>query len=443
MVKLFFILLISMGQLHAASLSLIPEQSQVEQGRSLTLNMRYLGPTSPDELNVKSWQTQAFIEKRDRQETRLADGQIEVKQRLTLFPRKTGLLELGPLALGGAKSKPIDLMVTPALVNRVDITPSWAPLPSQLWQGESFETCVHMPLSEQRNRVKVELPEMQGFAWEQTQNRRLQRDGQLIAERCWRVSSQLPGDYRIELPPIIQRGRGRWTFYLPSQSVEVLPLPSYLPNSISVGKPDIRVQTGEQGWNISIQVVGGQVTQPLWGVRSALAKATGIATDQMVVANETIFVPFKRWSFGQISRAKITFFNTETGRLDAVDLPLKAPLKLPIIGIVLLSILAMAILVKATCLVRVFMQRRAKLQAFKAAINSATTADQLRTTLLAAASPEASPRFKTLQQWAEAQADQEATVLAHHINQLAFSPHADAPLNELKQRVINLFRVHL
>ena len=83
------------------------------------------------------------------------------------------------------------------------------------------------------------------------------------------------------------------------------------------------------------------------------------------------------------------------------------------------------------------MQQRAKLQAFKAAINSATTADQLRTTLLAAASPEASPRFKTLQQWAEAQADQEATVLAHHINQLAFSPHADAPLNELKQRVIN------
>ena len=116
MVKLLLMLVFSIGQLHAANLSILPEKAQIEQGRSVIVNMLYVGPTSPDELNVKRWQTQVFTEKGYRKERELPDGQVEVKQRLTLFPRQSGLLTLGPLALGGAKSQRFNLMVTPAVV---------------------------------------------------------------------------------------------------------------------------------------------------------------------------------------------------------------------------------------------------------------------------------------------------------------------------------------
>ena len=439
MVKLLVLLLISVGQLHAASLSLLPEKSQIMQGRSLTVNMIYVGPTSPDELNVKRWQTQVFIKKGEREEQRLMDGRVEVKQRLTLYPKRSGLLTMGPLALGGAKSKRFDLRVMPALVNQVDITPRWSALPDQLWQGESIESCVHMPLSEQRSRVKVELPQTVGISVVETQNRTLQSEGQPIEERCWRFSSQQPGNYLLELPPIIQRGRGRWTFYLPAQTIEILPLPSYLPNSISVGKPDIQVQSVENGWTISIQGIGGQAVEPQWGIRGALAKATNISVDQILDSDGQIYVPYKRWSIGQRYTAKLPYFNTVTGRLDSIDVQLNAPWNIPTIAIVLLSIAAIALLIKATLIGVGLIRRRERLKTLKQLITSATSADQLRSVVLASglvSSDESAP-YKTLQHWVDAQGDQEAVSLANSLNQLTFSNSVEEPLEEIKRTLIN------
>lgn len=439
MVKLFLTLLFSIGQLHAATLSLKPEQNQMEQGRSLTVNMLYIGPASPDELNVKRWQSQVFIEKRDREEQRLPDGRLEVKQRLTLYPKSTGLLTLGPLALGGAKSDRFDLLVTPAVVNDVDITPIWRPLPDQIWQGESIERCLTIPLSEQRNRVKVDLPEIPGISVVQTQNKTYSFEDKPIAERCWRFMPQQPGNYLIELPPIIQRGRGRWTFYLPTQTVEVLPLPSYLPTSISVGKPDIQVQQGVEGWNVSVHRIGSQLEPSLWGVKSALAKAAGHSVDLILEHEGAVFVPYQRWSFGQVSNAKIPYFNTATGRLDSVDVPLKAPWQLPLVGVLLLSIAGLAILIKVTLVGVGLIRRRERHKTAKQLIKSATTADQLRTVLLSSGleSADKSAQYKTLQQWAEAQGDQEAISLANTLNQLSFAKSDNLPLDEIKRILIS------
>ena len=439
MVKLFLVLLISVGQLHAANLSLLPEKRQIMQGRSLTVNMLYVGPTSPDELNVKRWQTQVFIKKGEREEQRRPDGSVEVKQRLTLYPKSSGVMTLGPLALGGAKSKRFELNVAPALVNQVDITPSWPLMPDQIWQGESMESCMRMPLSEQRSRVKVELPQIVGISVVETQDRTIQSEGQLIVERCWRFSSQQPGNYRIELPPIIQRGRGRWTFYLPSQNVEVLPLPSYLPNSISVGKPDIQVQQGVEGWNVSVHRIGSQLEPSLWGVKSALAKAAGHSVDLILEHEGSVFVPYQRWSFGQVSNAKIPYFNTATGRLDSVDVPLKAPWQLPLVGVLLLSITGLAILIKATLVGVGLIRTRERHKRVKQLIKSATTADQLRTVLLSSGleSADKSAQYKTLQQWAEAQGDQEAISLANTLNQLSFAKSDNLPLDEIKRILIS------
>jgi hypothetical protein len=431
-----------MGQLHAATLSLIPEHNQMEQGRSLTVNMLYIGPASPDELNVKRWQTEVFIERRDREERRLHDGSVEVKQRLTLYPKSTGLLTLGPLALGGAKSDRFDLLVTPAVVNDVDITPIWRPLPDQMWQGESIERCLTIPLSEQRNRVKIDLPEIPGISVVQTQNKTYSFEDKPIAERCWRFMPQQPGNYLVELPPIIQRGRGRWTFYLPSQTVEVLPLPSYLPTSISVGKPQVQVNQGEQGWTVNIQAPSGQPAETLWGLKSALANAMSIDADQIESVEGQLFVPYKGWSFGQSGTARVPYFNTDTERLDVAELELKAPWRLPMFATVLLSIVGVAMLVKATRLAIGLNRRRERVQAFKQAISSATTADEIKTTLLSRSmsGAENNAQYKTLQQWADSQGDEEAASLAKSLNQLAYGQRAEAPLDELKRALINRLR---
>ena len=438
MVKLLFMLIISIGELHAATLSLIPEKSVIERGRALTVNMHYVGPVSPDDLNINRWQSQVFIDKRNREERRLPDGRVEVKQRLTLYPKSTGPMTLGPLALGGAQSKRFDLLVTPSVVNQIDITPIWAPLPDQIWQGESIESCLSIPLSEQRSRVKVELPEIPGVLAMQTQNRTRSIEGGLIAERCWLFSAHQPGRYLIDLPPIIQRGRGRWIFYLPYQEVEVLPLPSYLPNSISVGQPVIDVQQSEKGWTISVQKKGGHTAQPIWGLKSAIAEATGVPTDQIIDLEGAVFVPFNPWSFGQISTAKIPFFNTTTGRLDAVEVNVKAPWNLPLMGRILSLILGLVFLVIVTHLGKTLMLRRENVQTIKRSINAATSADQVITVLLASGSNSAKRpvRCINLQQWADAQNDQEANALAISLNQLAYGKCSELTLDEIKRRLI-------
>lgn len=439
--RLFTIMLslISWAPLQAATLTLLPAEKQIEHGRTVTINLRYVGPVVPDELNVNRWQTQVFTEKGYRTERELPDGQIEVTQRLTLFPRQSGLLTLGPLALGGVKSTRFDLMVTPAVVNQVDITPSWSTLPDQLWQGESFESCVRMPLSEQRSRMKVELPEVAGITVLQTQNRIDQLDGLLIAVHCWRLSSELPGNYHVELPPIIQRGRGRWTFYLPSQSLEVLPLPSYLPKRIAVGLPNIRIQTGDQGWRVVVQVDGREQGQPLWGIKSALADSLGISSDQIIDDGNELFVPYPRWSFGDINRVKLPYFNTETGRLDSVDLLLKAPWRLPTIALMLLTILGLVILIKGAFWGVMLLQRRSRRLSLKRAIQSATSADQLRAIVLETGLDVAHDRsgYKTLGDWADAQSEPEAVSLAECINQLAFSKECGVSLERMKQGLIH------
>lgn len=442
MVKLFLTLLFSMGQLHAATLSLIPEQNQMKQGRSLTVNMLYIGPASPDELNVKRWQTEVFIERRDREERRLPDGSVEVKQRLALYPKSTGLLTLGPLALGGVKSDRFDLLVTPAVVNDVNITPIWRALPDQIWQGKSIERCLTIPLSEQRNRVKVDLPEIPGISVVQTQNKTYSFEDKPIAERCWRFMPQQPGNYLVELPPIIQRGRGRWTFYLPSQNIEVLPLPSYLPTSISVGKPQVQVNQGKQGWTVNIQAPSGQPAETLWGLKSALANSMSIDADQIESVEGQLFVPYKRWSFGQSGSARIPYFNTDTERLDVAEIELKAPWRLPMFATVLLLIVGMAILVKATLLGIGLHRRRERVQAFKQSISSAKTAVEIKTTLLSRSmtGAESNAQYKTLQQWADSQGDQEAASLANSLNQLAYGQRVEAPLDELKRALINRLR---
>jgi hypothetical protein len=81
-------------------------------------------------------------------------------------------------------------------------------------------------------------------------------------------------------------------------------------------------------------------------------------------------------------------------------------------------------------------------QAFKRTINSAKSADEIITVLLSGrlAGAEGSDHFKTLQQWADAQSDQEAAHLAKRLNQLAYSQRAEAPLDELKRALINRLR---
>jgi hypothetical protein len=222
----------------------------------------------------------------------------------------------------------------------------------------------------------------------------------------------------------------------------VLPLPSYLPTNISVGKPQVQVKQGEQGWTIDVQAPSGLPAQTLWGLKSALANVMNIDADQIEAVESQIFVPYKRWSFGQSGTARIPYFNTDTERLDAAEIELKAPWRLPIISIVLLSIIGVAILVKVTLLGIGLIRKRERVQAFKRTINSATSADEIITVLLSGrlAGAEGSDHFKTLQQWADAQSDQEAAHLAKSLNQLAYSQRAEAPLDELKRALINRLR---
>lgn len=427
----------------AASLRIEGADAQVEMGKYLNLQIVYEGEAAVGSADLRQWADDFFIDLRDSATENLLSGAIRTTQQLRLYPRAPGEAVLERIALAGAVAGPLRVTVVPVVRDGIDGTPRWLPLPDRVWQGQTFEIGIEAALMHPSNQIVLDDALLPGFDAQPLPRHTESRNGVEVVRLRWRVTARIPGRHRLELPPIEQRGRGRWRFFLRAPEVRVLPLPSYLPPSVPVGKVTLEshlAHSDEQRyWQVLVRNPG-QLPDATYGLRAALAGAAGIDPERVAVSDvetdpaagvtlQRYRVPLPDWSlgWGEGAAVRLRYFDADLGQLIETQtrlppvwrLPTYAGLVLGAVGMLLLILLALGLL-RAN-------QRLLARRHFRQQIAQAPDVHALRRLLIA------STGHLTLTDWADARHDPGATEAAAWLNKACFSAGIQPDAAVLKQ----------
>jgi hypothetical protein len=445
---LLIALLVMTSVANAASLRIEGADTEVEMGKYLNLQIVYEGESAVGSADLRQWADDFFIDVRDSTTENLLSGAIRTTQQLRLYPRAVGEAVLERIALGGAVAGPLRVTVVPTVRNGIDGTPRWIPLPENVWQGQTFEIGVDAALMHPSNHIAFEDVVLPGFDTKPLPRQTDSLDGIEVVRLRWRVTALQPGRHRLELPPIEQRGRGRWRFFLRAPEVRVVPLPSYLPPSVPVGKVTLESalleDEGRRVWQVRVRNPG-RLPDASYGLRAALANAAGIDPERIEISevetDPVTGIALQRyrallpdWSFGWGAGPAITlrYFDTGTGQLTETTTWLPPAWRMPAYAAVVLSAVGMLLLAASVVLPLRATRRWLARRQFRQQVDLAPNAHALRRLLIT------STGHLTLTDWAAAQRDPAATEVAALVNQVCFSTRNrldPAVLKEMLHRI--------
>ena len=431
----------------AASLRIEGADAEVEMGKYLHLQIVYEGESAVGSADLQQWADDFHIDLRDSGTESLLSGAIRTTQQLRLYPRAPGEAVLERIALGGAVAGPLRVNVVPAVRNGINGTPRWLPLPDRVWQGQMFEIGIEVALMHRSNHIALDDAVLPGFDVQPLPRQTDSRNRVEVVRLPWRVTVLSPGSHRLELPAIEQRGRGRWRFYLRAPEVRVVPLPSYLPPSVPVGKVTLEsalVGSNKRDyWQVLVRNRGRLPDAP-YGLRVALAGAAGIDPDQVEVSEvETDLaagVSLQRyratlpdWSFGWGEGALINlrYFDTDAGELTEIQARLPPAWRLPTYAVFVLSVVGVLLLAAFGASLLRAIRRLLTRRHFRQQVAQAPDAHALRRLLIT------STGYFTMTDWAIAQRDPAVTEAAALINKACFSAGAPDDLDVLKQTLMS------
>lgn len=427
---------------NAASLRIEGADTEVEMGKYLNLMIVYEGESAVGSADLQQWADDFHIDVRDSDTENLLSGAIRTTQQLRLYPRVPGETVLERIALGGAVAGPMRVSVIPAVRNGIDGTPRWISLPDRVWQGQTFEVGVDAALMHPSNQIALDDAVLPGFDPQTLPRQTDSFDGVELVRLRWRVTAVQPGRHRLELPPIEQRGRGRWRFFLRAPEIRVLPLPSYLPPSVPVGKVTMESALlddgGRQFWQVHIRN-RGQLPDASFGLRAALAGAAGIDPERVEVADvetdraagislQRYRAPLPEWSFGWGGGPAVSlrYFDIDAGRLTEIQTRLPPAWRLPTYATSMLIVIGMLLLAAfATRLLRATRRLLAR-RRFRQQVAQAHDAHALRRLLIT------STGSPTVTDWAATQRHPVATEVAASINKVCFSAATPVDIATLK-----------
>lgn len=449
-VLLLIALLVMTCVANAASLRIEGADPEVEMGKYLSLQIVYEGEAAVGSADLRQWADDFHIDLRDSTTENLLSGAIRTTHQLRLYPRAAGEAVLERIALGGAVAGPLRVTVVPTVRNGIDGTPRWIPLPEKVWQGQTFEIGVDMALMHPSNQAALDDAALPGFDAQPLPRQTDSRNGVDVVRLRWRVTAQAPGRHRLELPPIEQRGRGRWRFFLRAPGVRVVPLPSYLPPSVPVGKVTLESALLDDGarqlWQVLVRN-RGRLPDASYGLRAALAGAAGIDPERIEVsdvetdpatgiAQQRYRAPLPDWSFGWGGGPAVSlrYFDTDAGRLAEIQTRLPPAWRLPTYAVFVLGAVGVLLLAAfAAWLVRAARRSLAR-HRFGQQVAQAPDAHTLRRLLIT------STGSPTLTDWAAKQRDPAATEAAASINKACFSA-ATPPDSAVLKRTLRRLRL--
>ncbi len=308
----------------------------VELGRFIAITLIYQGPKDPGDIQLHSWTKNVHIEPRDRDIQPTTQNQIQVTESLRLYPRQSGNFTLGAIALGGAILKPFSLKVRPAQRHNIDINPHWTHHPKNtLWQGASLRVTVHQNLTDPDNEVVAEDWQIEGFdVYALPQQTHIKKNIHSV-ELNWILVPHNTGQFQLPPPAIQQRGRGRWRFHLPPLSLLVKPLPSYLPPTVPLGKPQLtsHQKTTSLGKYYTLTINSNSLlNKGIYGIKNSLSALSKTPHENSIetvshtrlnlsatgVQRSTTYqTPVPTWSFaiGKAAHITVPYFDLNTGSL--------------------------------------------------------------------------------------------------------------------------------
>ncbi|MCU7939254.1 MAG: hypothetical protein KZQ64_16350 [gamma proteobacterium symbiont of Bathyaustriella thionipta] len=450
---LFFILLFIPHCLLAADASIEPEvkivlnTSEVEMGKFILVRIEYRGDSVPEISNIQQWYDDFFVDRRDEGAEKFPDGLIVYTETMRLYPRKTGDIVLASVALGGAIAQAVKIKVTPAIRSNINGTPQWQALPETIWQGQTVEISILQNLLNSSNQVVTEEAQFPGFYVERLDQKVTTQNTIKTVQLHWRITAQTSGLIQLDPPAIVQRGRGRWRFYLPRATIQVKPLPSYIPPTVPVGRLSIRTGVMQINnkplWTVEIQNEG-QLPDEIYGIRTQLSKLTGASLESVEVSASRpdstspltsihfyrVLVPDFSWGFNDGPEVVIPYFDVDEGSLKKMTEKLPGVwyfstqwLNLFFIVLVLLSVI---IVIVCTRSMKTFLAWRH----YRCLLKQAGNPHELRR-LLIAQGP-----FLTLSDWSASKQSKRANQIAAALNCLCFSPSSEISLDEIKQIII-------
>lgn len=301
MVRLFFLFILflflpvaSLSALETtadiALLKVVPDKSQVEMGKFLSVRIIYIGDSVPDSSSHDLWFEDFFVEHRETETETLPNALIQFTEYLRLYPRSSGNKTLGSIAMGGAFAQPVSIKVLPVIRKGIDGTPYWQALPESIWQGETIKVSITQNLLHPSNQVIAEDVVFPGFYVQSTEQEVWLKNDIKKVQLNWMITANKQGVFQLDLPAIVQRGRGRWRFYLPRAVLEVKPLPAYLPATVPVGQLSIETGLSYKGdqpfWWVELRNKG-QLPEEIYGIRKQLSALTGLDAELVEQLSDT------------------------------------------------------------------------------------------------------------------------------------------------------------
>jgi len=426
-----------------AMLDIVVDEPWVEMGKYLDVRIVYDGESTVGAADLRQWADDFVIDRRDTESESLVDGSVRTTQQLRLYPRSAGDKVLERIALGGAAAGPVRVTVAPTVRDGIDGTPRWLPVPTEVWQGQTFEIGMQLALLHPSNHVAVEEADFPGFDVQVLPREHVPGEAGGVVRLRWRLTAMDAGHHVLDLPSVEQRGRGRWRFHLEPATIAVRPLPSYLPPSVPVGEvtllSGLRQAEGWPIWEVTVRN-RGRLPESVHGMRSALAAAARRDIEAVMVtpvkdemdtghASQRYSVPVPAWSVGWGSGPSISlrYFDVGRGRLAILHSSLPATWRLPAaaryslagLGILVLAVIGAALGRLGT---RVLARRR-----LWASVVEASDAHALRRVLLESCG------CATLREWAAGRPGDDAVGVAGQINAACFSRAPEAEVAALKR----------
>ena len=455
---------------NSALLNVLPDKPQVEMGKFLSVRIVYIGDSLPENSYLGKWFEDFFIDRRETESENLANGLIQYTEYLRLYPRSTGNKVLGSIALGGAFARPVSIKVMPAIRAGIDAAPHWQSLPESIWQGETIKVSIVQNLLHPSNQIVAEKVLFPGFYVQGPEKEIVLHNNIKKVQLNWLITANNHGIFQLDAPAIVQRGRGRWRFYLPRAVLKVKPLPGYIPATIPVGK--LSIQTGilykdnKPFWWVELHNEG-QLPEEVYGIRSQLSELLNLPVEsvkqlsvEQFKAQENsdyptgfmhryqIAVPEWTWGFSAGAEIVVPYFNVHKGQIRTVAKKIPAVWHISkswrtvfLIAFVFILLVILKLIVKG--LKNIMAWRR-----YRSLLSQTSQAHKLRKMLLTQGD------FLTLEAWstASAQADNDKKIknIARKLNALCYercylksyansnANHNPISVNEIRQQILEI-----
>jgi len=432
------------AQLQAATLDLQLDKSRIEMGKFIIATITYHGSKSPAAIDLSQWQDDFYFDRNDPDTVDDENNQLQQQTRVRLYPRHSGEITLDAIAAGGAIAYPRHVQVLPAIRNGIDATPKLQALKTEYWADEAIDIQIDVALHDKRNNVAAKDFEPEFFDSLRLPDQTIDKDRQPAIRLHWQLLSARKGDYWLELPSIVQRGRGRFRFYLPKLKLHIKPLPAYLPPTVPVGQPKVTVAiktiANQKILQLSIQN-RGRLPDGLQGFSDFL-QALGI--DESTVVSKDISqqgvivrikqIPLPTWLWPRQIDYRLNYFDSTAGQLKTLQQPLPWLWHAPRGFYWLMILLATLLMFLGMNRLDRWAARWRQRYRLRQQLIRANNPPQLRKILIDSAA------VNTLQQWAQQFSRQrtQASALASRLDRACFSNQPTQSLAALKQDSVRL-----